>query len=126
MAAPELPEPFSVMGGPLQQLGRRLGLIRHETNTILMGLALGWGLWLLFVALTLGQGLEDRLFAMSLAGVHARMLLVIPLFFIGESWVGPRMAAFVSTITRWGVVPPDQRPALNTETARIRRMAHWW
>jgi hypothetical protein len=71
MPAPELPEPFSLMGGPLHQLGRRLGLVRHETNTILLGLALGWGLWLLFVALALVQGLEDRLFTMSLAGAHA-------------------------------------------------------
>jgi hypothetical protein len=126
MAAPELPEPFTLTGGPLHQLGRRLGLVRRETNTILLGLALGWGLWLLFVALALVQGLEDRLFSMSLAGVHARMLLVIPLFFIGESWAVPPMAGFVRTITRWGVVPPDQRPALDTEVARIRRMAHWW
>jgi hypothetical protein len=126
MATPELPEPFSLMGGPLHQMGRRLGLVRQQTNTILLGLALGWGLWLLFVALALVQGLEDRLFSMALAGAHARMLLVIPLFFIGESWVMPRMAAFVRTITRWGVVPPDERPVLDTEVARIRRMAHWW
>jgi len=127
MASPELPEPFSLMGGPLHQLGRRLGLVRHETNTTLLGLALGWGLWLLFVALALVQGLEDRLFPMSLVGAHARMLLVIPLFFIGESWVGPRMAAFVRTITRSGVVRPDQRPALDIEMGRIRRMAKsWW
>jgi hypothetical protein len=126
MPAPELPEPFSLMGGPLHQLGRRLGLIRHETNTIALGLALGWGMWLLFVALALVQGREDRLFSMSLSAVHARLLLVIPLFFIGESWVAPRMAAFVRTITRWGVVPIDQRLALDTEVTRIRRMAHWW
>jgi hypothetical protein len=126
MAAPELPEPFSLFGGPLHQLGRRLGLVRHDTNTVLLGLALGWGLWLLFVALALAQGLGDRVFSMSVVGVHARMLLVIPLFFIGESWVGPRMAAFVATITRWGVVPSGARPALDAEVARTRRLANWW
>jgi hypothetical protein len=51
--APELPNPFFFLGGPLHQLGRRIGLVRRETNTILLGVALGWGLWLLIVAVAL-------------------------------------------------------------------------
>jgi hypothetical protein len=35
---------FTLLGGPLHNLGRRLGLVRHETNTVLLGLAIGWGL----------------------------------------------------------------------------------
>src|SRR5262249_36600535 len=126
MAAPESPEPFSLLGGPLHQLGRRLGLVRSETNTVWLGLALGWGLWLLVVALALMEGLTDRLFSMSLIGAHARLLLAIPLFFIGETWVAPHMAAFVVTIRRSGVVPPGARPALDAEVSRTRRMANWW
>ena len=119
-------ESFSLLGGPLYELGRRLGLVRGETNTVLLGLVLGWGLWLLIVALALIEGVTDQVFSMSVVGAHARLLLVIPLFFICESWVAPRMAAFVGTITRSGVVPPAGWPALNAEVLRIRRWTKWW
>src|SRR5262245_61921191 len=123
---PESPAPFSLLGGPLHQLARRLGLIRGDTNTVLLGLALGWGLWLLIAALALMEGVTDRVFSMSLVAGHARLLLVIPLFFISESWVVPRMAAFVGTIARSGVVPADAQPALEAEVSRTRRWASWW
>jgi hypothetical protein len=117
---------FTLLGGPLHNLGRRIGLVRHETNTVLLGLAIGWGLWLLIVVSALIEGVADRLFSMSVVGGHARLLLVVPLFFICESWVVPRMAAFVDTITRSGVVPPGARPALDAEVSRTRRWANWW
>jgi hypothetical protein len=127
MVAPESPEPFSLLGGPLHQLGRRLGLVRDETNTVRLGLALGWGMYLMLGAITVMEGAEDRFFSMSLIGSHVRLLLAIPLFFMGESWVVPRMAAFVSTIRRSGVVPPGEQPALDAAVARTRRMANqWW
>jgi hypothetical protein len=34
------------------------------------------------------QGITNRLFDMSVAAAHARLLLV-PLFFMCESWIGP-------------------------------------
>jgi hypothetical protein len=125
MAAPESIEPFSLLGGPLHQLGRRVGLVRG-TNTVFLGFALGVGLWLLVAMLALVQGVADRLFSMSVVGGHARLLLVIPLFFMCESWVGPRMTAFVATIARTGVVPPGAKAALDAEVARTRRWTNWW
>ena len=125
MVATETPAEFSLLGGPLHQLGRRLGLVR-KTNTVPLGFALGGGLWLIIVALSLIEGLTDRLFDLSLVGGHARLLLVVPLFFICESWVGPRMTAFVATIGRTGVVPPGARPALDAEVARTTRWNGWW
>src|SRR3954449_779860 len=118
-------ESFSLLGGPLYELGRRLGLVRGETNTVLLGLALGWGLWLLIIALTLMEGVTNQVFSL-VVGEHARLLLVIPLFFVCESWVAPRMAAFVGTITRSGVVRPDARPALKAEVLRSCRWTNWW
>jgi hypothetical protein len=126
MAAPESPEPYSLLGGPLHKLGRRLGLVRG-TNTVLLGVALGVGLWLIIVVLAFVQGVTDRLFHLSVVAAHARLLLVIPLFFMCESWIGPRMTAFVATIARTGVVPPAAKPALDAEVARTRRsMNAWW
>jgi hypothetical protein len=125
MAAPEPPEPYSLIGGPLHQLGGPLGLVRG-TNTVLIGLTLGIGLWLLILGLAIAQGLADRLFDMSVVAVHARLLLVIPLFFACESWVGPRMTAFVVTIARTGVVPAAERASLNAAVACTRRLTTAW
>jgi hypothetical protein len=109
MLAHESPEPFSLIGGPLHQLGRRLGLVRG-TNTVAVGLVLGVGLWLVIVVLAFVDGITDRLFDMSVVAAHARLLLVIPLFFMCESWIGPRMTTFIATIARTGVVPPAAKP----------------
>jgi len=119
-------ELFSLLGGPLHRAGRRLGLVRGETNTILLGLALGWVPWLLILVLALIDGIANRMLSMSLVAANARLLLIIPLVFICESWVDPRMAAFVGTIARTGVVPASARPALDAEVSRTRRWANWW
>src|SRR6188474_1607265 len=126
MNASDSPQSFSVLGGPLHRAGRRLGLVRGETNTILLGLALGWGPWLLVAGLALIERVADRMFSMALVAGHARLLLVIPLIFVSESLVTPRMAACVATITQYGVVSADDRPALDAEVSRTRRWANWW
>ena len=125
MAPLESSEPFSVLGGPLHHAGRWLGLVRGETNTVLLGIALGWGPWLLILGLALIEGIADRMLSMALVAAHARLLLVIPLIFISESWV-TRMSACVATIARYGIVSPDDRPALDAEVSRTRRWANWW
>jgi len=43
-------ENFSLLGGPLHWLGRRLGLVRGETNTVALGLALGLLSWSILLA----------------------------------------------------------------------------
>jgi len=126
MNASDSPQSFSVLGGPLHRAGRRLGLVRGETNTIMLGLALGWGPWLLIPGLALIEGVTDRMFSMTLVAGHVRLLVVIPLIFVCESWVAPRMAACVGTLARSGVVSPDDRPALDAEVSRTRRWANWW
>ena len=126
MNASESSQSFSVLGGPLHRAGRRLGLVRGETNTIMLGLVLGWGPWLLILGLALIEGITDRMLSMALVAAHARLLLVIPLIFVSETWVSPRMAACVATIARYGIVSPDDRPALDAEVSRTRRWANWW
>jgi len=118
---------FSLLGGPLHHLGRRLGLVRGDTNTVLIGLVLGPGLWLATVALAVLEGVQDGLFDLSLVAAHARLVVSIPLFFACESWVDPRMAACVATIARTGVVPPAAQSALQNEVSRIVRWTNlWW
>ena len=118
------PPPLSLLGGPLHELGRRLGLVRGS-NAVRLGLALGVGWWLVVVALAFVQHRIGNVFTLTYVGAHARLLLVIPLFFIGESWVAPRMAEFVALMARTGVV--RDRAALSTEVARANWLANaWW
>jgi len=58
--AREEPLTFSFFGGPLHQLGRRLGLVRGDTTTVWLGLALGGGMWIMGAALALVGGIADR------------------------------------------------------------------
>lgn len=127
MDAPDQSLTFSLLGGPLHQLGRRLGLVRGDANTVRLGLVLGGGFWIILVMIGVVEGITDRMFALSFIGGNVRLLVVIPLFFACESWVAPRMAAFVRGIVESGVVPAGVLPALNTDVARINRLKDaWW
>jgi hypothetical protein len=126
MAAPEPPAAFSLLDGPLHRLGCRVGLVRRGTNTVLLGIAIGVGLWLVILAVALVEGVAGASFSLSLVAAHVRLLLVIPLYFACESWVDPRMAAFVATLSRSGVVPSGARLALDAEVVRTRRRTNWW
>jgi hypothetical protein len=126
MVAPESSVGFSLLGGPLHQLGRCLGLVRGGTNTVLLGLTIGVGLWLVALALALIEGVTGRFFTLGLLGVHARLLVVIPLFFMCESWIDPRMTEFVRTIAQSGI-GRRALPALDAAVARTRRWKDaWW
>ena len=127
MVVPELPARFSLLGGPLHQMGCRLGLVRGGTNTVLLGLIIGAGLWLVILILGFIQGITGRLFTLELIGGHTRFLVVIPLFFMCESWVDPQMGAFVHGIVQSGIVPASVLPVLDAEVARTGRWKDaWW
>jgi len=119
-------EKFSLLGGPLHRMGRRVGLVREETDTVRLGLALGVIPWLILMLLALIEGAGQPIFSPSVIGVHARMLLAIPLFFLCESLLAPRLEMFVRTIVRSEVVPPHARPALEAEVTRIHRWKDSW
>jgi hypothetical protein len=59
-------------------------------------------------------------------GVHVRFLVAIPLFFLCETWVGPRMAEFARDIARFGIVPESGRPAFGAVIRRIDRLKDPW
>ena len=113
-----IPE-FSLFGGPLQRIGRRLGLVRAGTNTIRLGIALGVSAWAILMLLAIVQGLGLKAFSITLIGGHVRLLVVIPLFFVCETWVQPKMAEFVRGIVSSGVVPQSEFPALSRIVRRV-------
>jgi len=107
-------------------MGSRVGLVRDETNTVRLGLALGVIPWLILMGLALIEGAGQQVFSPSVIGVHARLLLAIPLFFLCESLLAPRLDMFVRTIVRSEVVPPHAQPALEAEIVRINRWKESW
>lgn len=119
-------EEFSLLGGPLHRLGQRLRLVRGKTDTVPLGLALGGLAWFILVALALIQGIAQQMFSLALIVSHVRLLVVIPLLFVCESWLAPRMTLFADTIVRSGVVPEQAWSAMDDEVARTRRLQESW
>jgi hypothetical protein len=61
---------FSLLGGPLHRLGLRLGLVRGTSNTVALGLVIGWSMWLLILLLIEGQ--VGEVFVLPIiGGTHA-------------------------------------------------------
>jgi hypothetical protein len=117
---------FSLLGGPLHRLGCRLGLVRGETNTVWLGAALGLFAWGLLVLLSLMQGTAHELFSLAVIGGHVRLLLVIPLFFLCETWVAPRMTDFAADIVHFGLVPESDLPVLASDIRHVGRLKDAW
>jgi hypothetical protein len=117
---------FSLLGGPLHGVGRRLGLVRGVSTTVPLGLVLGLGCWAVMLALALIEGFGRGLFSLVALPAHVSLLIAIPSFFVCEAWVDPRMATFVHTIVRSGVVPEDTLPALDRVTAQVLRWRDSW
>ena len=117
---------FSLFGGPLQRLASRLGLVRGRTNTIGLGLSLGLLAWGVLIVLGVLHGVGRKIFSLAVIGVHVRLMVAIPLFFVCETWVVPRMAEFVRNIVVSGLVPETELPALASKIRRVHRMKDSW
>ncbi len=117
---------FSVFGGPLHSLGRRVGLVRQTSNATAAGFALALMLWIVLVALAALEGYIATIFSLDLIAGHVRLLLAIPLLFACESYLAPRMATFVRGLVTTGVVRSDDRLAFTREIERIAKYRDGW
>lgn len=117
---------FSLLGGPLYRLGCRLGLVRRRTNTVRLGLVLGLAPWLVLLVLAVVEGLISEFFDIRVIGAHVRLLMLIPLLFVCESALDPRMASFVDRTLRSRTVATGALPALESEIARMARWKDSW
>jgi len=103
-----------------------MGLVRSGTNTVRLGFALGLSVWGVLMLLALLPEFDRKVFSFAVIGVHVRFLVAIPLFFVCETSVIPRMAEFVLNLVRSGVVPKNALPALESEIARAGRWKDSW
>jgi hypothetical protein len=116
---------FSLLGGPLHRLGARYALVRGDTNTVPLGLALGWILWLVLVFLALAQG-ATKIFSLPVVAVHARLLLALPLLFVAETALDAKFREFVVLLVRSGVAGERALPELETVAGRLLRWKNSW
>ncbi len=121
----EFPELF-LFASPLQRLGVLTGLARGETGSFRLGLALGLPAWCVLVLLAIAGGLVREIFSLPALGVHLRLLLVIPLFFACEAFVGPVIAEFARNLRDSRMVHEDQWPELAAIIRRVRRLSVGW
>jgi hypothetical protein len=118
---------FSLLGGPLYRLGCRLGLVDGRTNTVKLGLVLGILPWVVLLSFALLDGLGAQFFSIKVIGAHVRLLILIPLIFVCESVLDPRMVSFVDWTLRARSVAPRSLPDLESEIVRIGRWKDsWW
>lgn len=117
-------ENFSLFGGPVHRWTRRLGPVRGGTPAF--GFALGATLWGLLLVVAYADGVLGELFTLSKLSGHVRLLVVIPLLFWAEAMVEPRMAGWIRSLSRSGVVPDATRPAFDVLLARVARVRDSW
>ncbi len=116
---------LTLLGGPLHGLGRRVGLVRGA-NTIRLGVVLGVSAWSVLMVLALLQGIGPRVFSLGATGVHVRLLLAIPLFFVCETWIFPEITEFARYIVRAGLVREASLPGLESAIGCVCRWKDSW
>ena len=114
-------------GGPAYRLMQRIGLIRGEDPSVARRivtflavtcvplLVLSW-----WEGLAIGPTPRESLLLDFAA--FARFLVAVPLLFIAEVTIGPRMTAAGLHFVRAGLVPPEDYPAFEEA---IQRLARW-
>jgi hypothetical protein len=117
---------FSVFGGPLHQIGTRLGLIRKNNNSLMLGFVFGYGVWIILFLLALVNGRTENFFSMSLLAGHVRFLVAIPLFFVCESLMTSKMSTFVGYLVESGLVPEKEVPKLSEVIKKVNRLKNSW
>jgi hypothetical protein len=87
---------------------------------------LGISPWIVLLTVVIVDGLVGELFSIKLVGAHVRLLVLIPLLFVCESALDPRMASFVDRTLRSRMVAAGELPRLESEIARIVRWKDSW
>ncbi len=117
---------LSLFRSPLQRLGVRLRLAKGETGTFRLGLVVGLPAWGGLVILTFLKGMGPAVYSLPAICAYVRILLVIPLFFACEAFVGPVIAEFARNLRDSRMVHEDQWPELASIIRRVRRLSGGW
>jgi hypothetical protein len=112
-------------GGPLRDLGSKVGLRVGTCRVIYLGLAIALLTWVPLLVLTAAANTfwsgPTVPFVQSL-GTHVRLLVVIPLMFVAEAAFDLRVQHLIRAIVAAQLVPRRQLPLLD---AALRQAKAW-
>ena len=117
---------FSLLGGPLHRFGVRFGLVRRGTNCAPMGALFGVLPWFVLSVMAALEGRGEALFSLEAVSVHVRLLVAIPLFFLCEAGLDPRVTTFVREIVDAGLVSDRELPELQRQIEHSSRRKDGW
>ena len=113
-------------GGPTHRLMIRIGLLRSRAPELARGaLVLALFAWLPLALLALRDGHLIRGVSIPFLldfGVHARLLLSMPLLIVAEAVVGPRLGGAAAQLLERGLVKPEQRGRFEEAVAEALRL----
>ena len=112
-------------GGPLYNLGGRLGLLHGPGGLVRPGVALALLTWVPLAVLTLFEGALSsgpRIGFWQSIGTHVRLLVAIPLFFSAEAVFDRRIADVLRRIQQAGLILAREEPRL---MAAVRQAIRW-
>ena len=115
------------IGGPVYRLMQRLGLVKRDDpcigRRIVCFLLITW-VPLLLLSLLEGRALGPtprESFLLDFA-TYARFFIAIPLLFLAEVIVGPRLRHAGLHFLRANLIRPEDIPAVDTAVMRVRRL----
>ena len=119
-------QPFSLMqGGLLHRAGQSLGAPAGVRGLIYLGVGLAIFTWLPLLILVIAAGtIADGRTVPFLAGigVHMRLLVGIPLFFVAEAGFDFRVGQVISALTDSRLVPERRRSDFDATLAKATRL----
>jgi len=114
-------------GGPAYRLMQRIGLIRGDDPSVARRIVAFLGVtWIPLLVLAFWEGVAlgptpRQSFLLDFAA-FARFFIGVPLLFVAEVTIGPRMTTAGLHFVRAGLVRPEDYPAFEQA---IRRLARW-
>jgi hypothetical protein len=109
-------------GGPVYGLGRRMRAFGRPLGQPGLGVVLALVAWVPLMGFAALQSVASGPEVSFLASIstHVRFLVAIPLAFVGEMWIDPRLRQFVRGLVASRLVLPAEVPALD----RAVRLTH--
>ena len=125
-----IPADFSICrGGPVYEIGRRLGLRPGAQGLRRLGLILGLLAWVPLAGLALLDGVLHQGATIPFwpsVGTHVRFLLAIPLFFLAEALFDTRVADVLRRMLEIGLILPGDRPRLAAAVRQAIKARNSW
>lgn len=91
-----------------------------------VGAALSVVLWLILAVLAAVEGYADKFLSLQAMGIHARMLVAVPLIFLCQASFDQAVRDALAAFVNLGIIAEESRSALDKEAQRLVRLCTSW